>query len=82
LLSFPQEARDYAVGIAVSAAQAGTPTAKNWVKTQWIPDFVGVMLHQIHWWVLGCLAFALILSLLRNRQQSRSSHRDSGPNGR
>ncbi len=61
-------ARDYAVGLLTSANEAGTATAQEWVKTQWLPDFVGLIGHQIHWWMLGCVAFALLLRGWRDRR--------------
>jgi hypothetical protein len=65
-VGFAALARDYAVGIAASAAQAG-PSAKEWVKTQWLSDFTDLMLHQAHWWLLLCLAVALGLYVWRAR---------------
>jgi len=48
-------ARDDTVGLAVNATEAGTPDAKEWFKTQWWPDFVELIVHQAHWWILGAL---------------------------
>lgn len=60
-VGFAAVARDYAAGIVTSASEAGTATAKNWFQTQWWPDFVEVMVHHAHWWLAGCVVFALIL---------------------
>lgn len=60
-------ARDYAVGITTSATEAGTAVAKEWVRTEWLPNLSHVLVHQLHWWVLGCIAFALVLRAFRNR---------------
>ena len=81
-VGFAAVARDYAVGIAVSATEAGTTAAKDWVKTQWLTDFVEVIVHQLHWWILGCVAFALALRFWRIRQQGRESQLDSQQSGR
>lgn len=74
-VGFAAVARDYAVGIVASATEAGT-AAKDWVKTQWLADFVEVMVHQVHWWILGCVAVALALRVWRDRQQRRESQLD------
>jgi len=67
-VGFAAVARDYAVGIAASAAQSGT-VAKDWLKTQWLADLTEVIVHQAHWWILGCVAIALVLRFWRERQQ-------------
>ncbi|MEO8428087.1 MAG: RNA polymerase sigma factor [Verrucomicrobiota bacterium] len=81
-VGFAAVARDYAVGIVASATEAGT-TAKDWVKTQWLADFAEVMVHQMHWWILGCVAVALALALRvwRDRQQRRESQLDAHTGG-
>ena len=66
-VGFAALARDYAVGIAASAAEAGT-SAKEWVRTQWFSDFTDVMLHQAHWWILLCVVIALSMRVWRARQ--------------
>ena len=71
-VGFAAVARDYAVGIAASAAEAGT-SAREWVKTQWLSDFTEVMLHQAHWWILLCVVVALGLRAWRARQLRRLS---------
>jgi hypothetical protein len=81
-VGFAAVARDYAVGIVATAAEAGTAAAKDWVKTQWLADFVEVMVHQMHWWILGCVALALALRVWRDRKQSRQSQLDTHPSGR
>ena len=74
-VGFAAVARDYAVGIAVSATQSGA-AAKDWVKTQWLADFSDVIVHQVHWWIFGCVAVALALRVWRDR------HRQAEPEGR
>jgi hypothetical protein len=32
------------------------------------------MVHQMHWWILGCVAVALALRVWRDRQQRREGH--------
>jgi len=64
--------RDYAVGIAASAAETGA-AAKEWLTHQWFTDFVEVMLHQSHWWILLCAVVALVLRTLRSGQLRRLS---------
>jgi RNA polymerase sigma factor (sigma-70 family) len=81
-VGFAAVARDYAVGIVASATEGGTGAAKDWVKTQWLADFVEVMVHQMHWWILGCVAVALALRVWRDRQQCRESQLDAHPGGR
>jgi hypothetical protein len=71
-VGFAALARDYAVGIAASAAEAGT-SAKEWVRTQWLSDFTDVMLYQAHWWILLCVVVALGLRVWRARQLRRLS---------
>jgi hypothetical protein len=66
-------ARDYAVGLVTHAGEAGTTVAKEWVKTQWFADFTSVMVDPIHWWLLGCVAFALVLRVWRERQIRRET---------
>lgn len=66
-VGFGAVARDYAVGIAASAAETG-PAAKQWLTRQWSTDFTEVMLHQAHWWILLCVVIALGLRLWRTRQ--------------
>jgi hypothetical protein len=70
-VGFAAVARDYAVGLAVSAAEAGSAPAKQWVKTQWFLDFTEVILHQAHWWTLLCVVVALGLRVWRTRQLPR-----------
>jgi hypothetical protein len=81
-VGFAALARDYAVGIVASAAQAGTAAAKDWVTTHWLADFVDVMVHQMHWWILGCVAVALALRVWRDRAERRESQLDAQPDGR
>ena len=71
-VGFAALAREYAVGIAASAANTEA-AAKEWVKTQWFSDFTEVMLHQAHWWILLCVAIALGLRVWRARQLRRPS---------
>jgi len=71
-VGFAAVARDYAVGIAASAAEAG-PSAKEWVRTQWLSDFTDVMLYQAHWWILLCVVVALGLRVWRSRQLRQPS---------
>jgi hypothetical protein len=63
-IGFAAVARDYAVGIAASASETGA-AAKAWVKTQWPGDFVEVIAHQAHWWILACIVLALGLRAWR-----------------
>jgi len=58
-VGFAAVARDYALGSAASASEAGTDIAKTWFKTQWWPDFVELIVHQAHWWILGGFLFVL-----------------------
>jgi RNA polymerase sigma factor (sigma-70 family) len=60
-VGFAAVARDYAVGLLTSGAEAGTTAAKEWVRTQWVLDLTRVMLHQAHWWILLCVMVALCL---------------------
>jgi hypothetical protein len=64
-VGFAAVARDYAVGSVASAAEASTPAAKEWVTRQWFAEFIEVMVHQVHWWILLCVAIALSLSAWR-----------------
>jgi RNA polymerase sigma factor (sigma-70 family) len=66
-VGFAAVARDYAWGGAASAAATGA-AAKQWLTHHWFADFVAVILHQAHWWILLCLAFALGLRWWRARQ--------------
>jgi hypothetical protein len=66
-VGFGALARDYAVGIAASAANTGA-AAKEWLAHQWLSDFAHVMLHQAHWWILLCVVVALCLRAWRARQ--------------
>jgi hypothetical protein len=66
-VGFGALARDYAVGIAASAANTGAP-AKEWLTHHWFFDFADVMLHQAHWWILLCVVVALGLRVWRSRQ--------------
>ncbi len=75
-------ARDYAVGIVASAGEAGTAAAKDWVKTRWLADFNSVIVDQIHWWLLGCVAFALVLRVWRDRLERRESQTNTHAGGR
>ncbi len=70
-VGFAALARDYAVGIATSATEAGTAAAKEWVKTQWSADIATVTLHQAHWWILFCVMVALGLRVWRARQLNK-----------
>ena len=45
---------------AASATEAGTEAAKNWFVTQWWPDFVELIMHHAHSWILGSLILVLI----------------------
>jgi len=71
-VGFAAVARDYAVGIATSAANTGA-AAKEWLTRQWLPDFTEVMLHQAHWWILLCVVIALGLRAWRAWQLRRLS---------
>jgi RNA polymerase sigma factor (sigma-70 family) len=75
-VGFAALARDYAVGIAVTAAEAGTATAKEWVTKQWFSDFSRVLLHQAHSWILLCVVVALVLARWRAWQLRRLSRAD------
>jgi len=68
-VGFAAVARDYAVGIAASAAESGA-AAKDWVRTQWFSDFTEVTLHQAHWWILSCIVVALGLRAWHFRRLS------------
>lgn len=81
-VGFAAVARDYAVGLVTSASEAGTGAATEWLKTQWLGDFNGVIVDQIHWWLLGCVAFALVLRVWRDRLQRRKSQTDTHLGGR
>ena len=74
-VGFAAIARDYAVGTAAAAAEAGTFAAKEWVRTQWLADFRRVMVHGLPWWILGCVAAALALRFWRARRESRPGAR-------
>jgi len=71
-VGFAAVARDYAVGTAASASHTGA-VAKDWIKTQWLADFNGAVVDPIHWWLLGCVAFALVLRVWRERQHRGES---------
>ena len=71
-VGFAALARDYAMGIAASAANTGA-AAKEWVTTQWFSDFTGLMLRQVHWWILSCVVIALGLRVWRAWQLRRLS---------
>jgi len=62
-VGFAAVARDYAVGIVTSGAEAGTPLARQWVKSQWWADFVQVIVHHAHWWILGMVIAAVALNI-------------------
>src|SRR5262249_60396823 len=66
-VGFGALARDYAFGIAASAANTGAD-AKGWLVHQWLSDFADVMLRQVHWCVLLCVMVALALRAWRARQ--------------
>jgi len=70
-VGFAALARDYAVGMVTSAAEAGTTLAKEWVRTQWFSDFSQVMVHQAHWRILLSVSLALGLRVLRARHLAR-----------
>jgi RNA polymerase sigma factor (sigma-70 family) len=61
-------ARDFAVGLAVSAEEAGNQIAVEWFQSMWLADMRAVMLDSLHWWLLGCVGLALALSMWRNRR--------------
>jgi hypothetical protein len=61
-------ARDFAVGLAVSAEEAGSQIAVEWFQSMWLADMRAVMLDSLHWWLLGCVGLALALSMWRNRR--------------
>jgi RNA polymerase sigma factor (sigma-70 family) len=67
-VGFAALARDYAVGIAASADEAGTAAAKQWVTRESLPDFTGMILHHAHWWILLCVVVALIIRVWRARR--------------
>ncbi len=81
-VGFAAVARDYAVGTVTNANEAGTAVAKEWIKSQWLGDFADVMVHQLHWWLLGCVAFALLLRFWRERQRRHESQLDAHPGKR
>ena len=72
-VGFAAVARDYAVGSVASGTEAGTTAAKAWVKTRWLADLTDVLVHQLHWWILGCVAFALVLRFWRDWQRRGES---------
>lgn len=59
-------ARDYAVGVAVSAEEAGSQIAVEWFQTRWLADMRSGLLESLHWWLLVCAGFALALRMWRN----------------
>jgi RNA polymerase sigma factor (sigma-70 family) len=66
-VGFAAVARDYAVGIAASAANTGA-VAKQWLVRQWPSDFADVIVHQSHWWILCCVVVAILLRMWHARQ--------------
>lgn len=74
-VGFAAIARDYAVGMVASAAQTGAP-AKEWIAHQWWPDFLELMLHRSHWWILLCLVVALGLRAFRKNGEGRGEQAD------
>jgi len=80
-VGFAALARDYAVGIAASAAEVGA-VAKEWVRTQWLSDFSDLMLYQAHWWILLCVVVALGLRAWRARQLEFNPMAKSSRKGR
>ena len=73
-VGFAAVARDYAFGIVASGASVGA-AAKEWVLHQWWPDFMAVMLHQIHWWILLCIVVALAIRAWRGPSDQDSLNR-------
>lgn len=71
-VGFAAVARDYAVGIAASASHTGA-AAGDWLKTRWLADMHGLLVDPLHWWLLGCVAFALVLRVWPERQHRRES---------
>jgi RNA polymerase sigma factor (sigma-70 family) len=67
-VGFAAVARDYAVGMVASGAEAGTQAARDWLKNEWLADFGNVIVHQAHWWALLCVIVALGLRVWRTRQ--------------
>jgi RNA polymerase sigma factor (sigma-70 family) len=80
-VGFAAVARDYAVGMVASASHTGAG-AKEWIKTEWLADFNGVLVDPIHWWLLGCVAFALVLRVWRERQRRRETSLNVRPGER
>jgi RNA polymerase sigma factor (sigma-70 family) len=76
-VGFAAVARDYAFGAVTNLTEAGTAAAKEWIRTQWLADLTEVLVHQMHWWLLGCVAFALVLRVWRERQCRREAQLDA-----
>lgn len=74
-------ARDHAVGIIASASHTGAG-AKDWLKTRWLADVNAVLVEPLHWWLLGCVASALVLRVWCKRQHRRESRPDHHLDGR
>lgn len=72
-LGFASMARDYALGLVASAAEANTEIAKEWFRSQWLSDLTNLFVHQAHWWILGMVALAIILGWRRKRQERITS---------
>jgi len=66
-VGFAAVARDYAVGPAVSATEAGTVAAMEWVTHQWLGELVATLVQPWPWWLLGCVTMAGILGAWRAR---------------
>lgn len=69
-VGFAAVARDYAVGFVTGAAEAGTPAAKEWVKAGWPAEFMEVIVRPWPWWLLGCVACALVLRAWRRYREA------------
>jgi RNA polymerase sigma factor (sigma-70 family) len=67
-VGFAAVAREYAVGFAASATETGA-AAKEWLTHEWLTDLNSVILHQIHWWILLCVAVALSVRTWRSRSR-------------
>lgn len=74
-VGFAAVARDYAVGLVVSANEAGSAAAREWMMTQWFSDMAELFVHQAHWWVLGMLVAGLALGRWQHRQEHRRASR-------
>jgi RNA polymerase sigma factor (sigma-70 family) len=71
-VGFAAVARDYALGIAVSAREAGTEVAKEWFKSEWLAEIAALLVNRFHWWLFAMVLLAIAIRGWRDRQ-ARSS---------